>query len=185
MKQALAPRVLAAPLFLALFAAPAIMQEGLVSLWKPWGFPLLTAAGVFALLSLVVCGAWALGAAVRAGGERESLDGGDSAEDGAEAAAGEAGPATMAAEGAVEADEEADDEIDDGPDLVLSEALSELEPENFMDLVRALQEMGRHGEALEVLARASEMQQGEYAEQIARALRRMRRQLGEEPVSAA
>ena len=62
-----------------------------------------------------------------------------------------------------------------GPDTELAEALSELEPANFLDLARAFQEMGRDAEALEVLALIVEAKQGENAEEVADALRRMRR----------
>ena len=67
------------------------------------------------------------------------------------------------------------------PDTAIAEALDELEPENLTDLVRALQEMGRHGDALEVLARMAELKEGDYREDMAQALRRMRRQLRPEP----
>lgn len=161
MKGRLAPRILAVPLFIALFAAPAVMQEGLISLWTPWGLPLLAAAGVFAVLAGVTRMAWALG-----GGKsraRKEEQGGEPAAADEQAGADDPG-----------GKEEA------GPDLVLSEALNELEAENLMDLVRALQEMERHGDALEVLARVAELKEGDYSEEVARALRRMRRQLRQE-----
>ena len=155
---------LTVPLFIALFAAPAIMQEGLVSLWAPWGLPLLTAAGLFAVLAGMIGVAWVLGSSRPWRRARKAEDGG-----GEPAAADEQASASNS-----------DGEEEVGPDLVLSEALNELEPENFMDLVRALQEMGRHGDALEVLARVAELNEGDYSEEVARALRRMRRQLHQE-----
>ena len=174
MKGRLSPRILALPLFLALIAAPAIMQEGLVSLWAGWGIPLLGAAGAFALLAGLMRGAWALGSlkpgrragAARAGGEPDE----------AVAAAGEP---ESGADAAIHDEAAEDEEEVVEPDPVLSEALDELEDENFMDLARALQEMGRHGDALEVLARAAELKEGGYGEEVARALRRMRLQLAE------
>ena len=187
MKGRLSPRILAAPLLIALLAAPAIMQEGLVSLWAGWGIPLLAAAGAFALLAGLMRGVWALGSLKprrRAGTAR---DGGEPAEADAETDARERGSAADAeaddaekaeTEAEAEDDEPADDEEPVEPDPVMSEALDELEEENFMDLARALQEMGRHGEALEVLARVAEQEEGGHGEEVARALRRMRRQLG-------
>ena len=192
MKGRLAPRILAVPLFLALIAAPAVMQEGLVSLWAGWGIPLLGAAAAFALLAGLMRGAAALGSlrqrrragAARDGGEPADADAdaresaGGAAED-AEADAEAEGDEDAEAEGGAGGDEaaEGEEEIVE-PDPVLSEALDELEEENFMDLARALQEMGRHGEALEVLARVAELKEGGHGEEVARALRRMRRQLG-------
>ena len=198
MKGRLSPRILALPLFLALIAAPAIMQEGLVSLWAGWGIPLLGAAGVFALLAGLMRGAWALGRLrprrradpARDGGDPdepetdadEPKSGADAAEKGEEEAGTAAG---------TEGEAKDDDGAEDGeeevvePDPVLSEALDELEDENFMDLARALQEMGRHGDALEVLARAAELKEGGYGEEVARALRRMRRQLAVRDQQAA
>ena len=55
----------------------------------------------------------------------------------------------------------------------LADALSELQPDNFMDLARALQEMGRDADALEVLARVIERKEGESREEVAEALRRL------------
>ncbi len=166
MKSHLAPRILAVPLFIALAATPAIMQEGLISPWASWGIPLLAAASVFAVLAGAISGMWV---AVDAGKvwrrERKAQ-----VEDEADGA--------IDREAAVEDEAEPERE----PDLALSEALSELGPENYMDLVRALQEMERHDDALEVLARVTEMMAGDYGEEIARALRRMRRQLHREPL---
>ncbi len=174
MKAHLAPRILAVPLFIALFAAPAIIQEGLISLWAPWGLPLLAAAVVFAALAGVMRGAWALGGHLLLA--RKAKDGSQPAAADERAPAGEEGEG----EGTVDDGEEEEEEKEEiKPDLVLSEALNELEPENFMDLVRALQEMGRHGDALEVLARVAELKEGDYGEEVARALRRMRHQLGQ------
>ena len=208
MKGRLSPRILALPLFLALIAAPAIMQEGLVSLWAGWGIPLLGAAGAFALLAGLMRGAWALGSlkpgrragAARAGGEPDEAvaaagepeSGADAAEKGeGEEKAGTGAEAEGAEDDAAGDDEAIHDEAAEDeeevvePDPVLSEALDELEDENFMDLARALQEMGRHGDALEVLARAAELKEGGYGEEVARALRRMRLQLGVRDQQAA
>ena len=151
------------PLFIALLAAPAIVQEGLLSLWAPWGLPLLAAAGVFTVLAGLIGLARALSSGKTSPRTRK---------------AGEDREPTASEERASTDDSREEEEVE--PDLVLSEALNELEPGNLMDLVRALQEMGRHGDALEVLARVSELKEGDYTEEVARALRRMRRQLQQE-----
>ena len=148
---------LTVPLFIALLATPAIVQEGLVSPWASWGFPLLSAAGVFAALAGGLSLAWTLG------GGKPSRQTRGSREKAASARQEPAGD-----DGAAEKPE---------PDM----ALDELEPESLMDLARALQEMGRHGDALEVLARVAELKEGDYREDMARALRRMRRQWRPEP----
>jgi len=152
---------LAVPLFIALLAAPAIVQEGLVSPWASWGLPLLAAAGVFVALAGVIGLARTLGSGKPSPEARESC--------------GKAASARQEPVGDSGAAEEAE------PDMALAEALDELEPESLMDLVGALQEMGRHGDALEVLARLAELKEGDYREDMARALRRMRRQWRPEP----
>lgn len=156
---------LTVPLLIALLTAPAIVQEGLVSLWAPWGVPLFSAAIVFTTLAGVGGLAWALG---RGKPSRRSQENRETAVCASQEST--AGP---------NAAEEAE------ADIALTEALDELEPENLMDLVRALQEMGRHGDALEVLARMAELQDNDYRQDVARALRRMRRQLEREPFASA
>ncbi len=159
---------LAVSLFIALVAAPAIPQEGLFSLWA-WGLSLVFAVLTFGVLSGIMLGAPAVagrfirGAHAKKAGEASR--GGDGSEE--------------------ERPGRADDEITVEPDAVLSEALGELEPGNYMDLVRALQEMGRDAEALEVLAHIAEAGDDEYGEEVAEALRRMRDRLTpENPESA-
>ncbi len=175
MKGRLAPRILVAPLFIALVAAPSIMQEGLVSLWAPWGVPLAAAAGVFAMLAGAIRVARTLGGLPRRA--RKAQDGGEPASaDGPGFA--DAGHDNQEEEGTKKEKEAAEEEQDAAqPDLMRSEALKEMGPENLMDLALALQEMGRHGDALEALARVTELQEGDYGKEVAQALRRTRRRL--------
>ncbi len=178
---------LAVPLFIALLAAPAIVQEGLVSMWVSWGLPLLSAAGVFGVLAGVANLTWTLGGGKPSPEARESREKAASAKQqpAADSGAAEEPEPDMALAEALDEPEpdtaiaEALDEPE--PDTAIAEALDELEPENLTDLVRALQEMGRHGDALEVLARMAELKEGDYREDMAQALRRMRRQLRPEP----
>ena len=165
---------LAVPLFIALLAAPAIVQEGLVSMWVSWGLPLLSAAGVFGVLAGVANLTWTLGGGKPSPEARESREKAASAKQqpAADSGAAEEPEPDMALAEALDEPE---------PDTAIAEALDELEPENLTDLVRALQEMGRHGDALEVLARMAELKEGDYREDMAQALRRMRRQLRPEP----
>ena len=162
MKGDIAPRLLAVPLLVALLAAPAIVQEGLVSFWASWGLPLLAAAAVFAVLMAVVLGPLAVRRRLSRRSEPEEPE---PEED--EPAADDDD-----VEGAEETPE-VDQEPTIEPDTALADALSELQPDNFMDLARALQEMGRDADALEVLARVIEGKQGESGEEVAQALRRL------------
>ena len=159
MKGNFAPRLLAVPLLVALLAAPAIVQEGLVSFWASWGLPLLAAAAVFAVLMALVLGPLAVRRRLsrRSEPEREEDESPEDAGD---------------VEDAEEASE-AGQEPAIQPDTALADALSELQPDNFMDLARALQEMGRDADALEVLARVIERKEGESREEVAEALRRL------------
>ena len=152
---------LAVSLFIALVAAPAIPQEGLFSLWA-WGLSLVFAVLTFGVLSGIMLGAPAVAGRFFRGGADAKKAGNASRE---QNGGGEEQPGR------------ADDEITVEPDAVLSEALGELEPENYMDLVRALQEMSRDAEALEVLAHIAEARDDEYGEEVAEALRRMRDRL--------
>lgn len=163
MKGDIAPRILAVPLLVALLAAPAIVQEGLVSFWASWGLPLLAAAAVFAVLMAVVLGPLAVR---RRLSRRSKPDPEEQPEEDEPAADG------SDVEGAEETPE-VDQEPTIQPDTALADALSELQPDNFMDLARALQEMGRDADALEVLARVIEGKQGESGEEVAQALRRL------------
>ncbi len=170
MKGDIAPRLLAVPLLVALLAAPAIVQEGLVSFWASWGLPLLAAAAVFAVLMAVVLGPLA----VRRRLSRRSEPDPEEESEEPEPEPEEDEPAVV--DGDVEDAEEAseaDQEPTIEPDTALADALSELQPDNFMDLARALQEMGRDADALEVLARVIEGKQGESGEEVAQALRRL------------
>lgn len=161
--------ILAVSLFIAFLLSPAMLQQGLFSPWA-WGTPLLFAALAFAALSAMLLGAPFLAGkftAARKGGNKagETAQGRDS--DGEEAAS--------------PAQQEAAPE----PDRELADALGELEPANYMDLVRALQEMGRDADALEVLAHVAEAEAGERGEEVAQALRRMRQKLSPESSGSA
>ena len=165
---------LAVVLWLALFAAPAVVQHGLSSWWAPWGLPSLAAAFIFAVLAGTVHATRILREHVhRRAAQGATQKGPGSAVD---------NPDTQAEESAEEEHGAAPEEE---PDQVISTALEELEPQNYMDLARALQEMNRHGEALEVLARVAEHNQGDYGQALARALRRMRRQWPQDPPAPA
>ena len=164
--------ILAVSLFIALMVSPAVPQEGLFSLWAFWGVPLLCTVLVFAVLSGIILGPPRLariffGARARAmkdGAASRNRDGGGDEEEGPEQAAGE---------------------IMVAPDAALADAMSELDPENYMDLARALEEMGRDAEALEVLAHVVEAREGENAAEFAAALRRMRQKLEPETSGSA
>lgn len=169
MKGRIAPRILAVSLFLALAMTPVIVQEGLVSFRASLGQPLLTFTAVLALLLGVSLGPLAL---TRAIARRRAESGEDSGADG-EPQDGE-GPAGE--EEAAETGGEGQDERE----VSLAESLSELEPENFMDLARALEEMGRDADTLEVLARVVEGRESEHGDEVAEALRRLRHKLGRE-----
>ena len=154
---------LAVSLFVALLVSPAVPQEGLFSFWALWGVPLLYAVLVFAILSGIILGPPRVarifsgaGAKARKGGASRGRDGGEEEAEKPERAAGE---------------------IMVAPDAALADAMSELDPENYMDLARALEEMGRDAEALEVLAHIVEAREGENAAELAAALRRMRQRL--------
>ena len=159
----------AVSLFVAFSLSPAVLQQGLFSPWA-WGAPLFFAALAFAALSAMLLGAPALAgkfAAARKSGNKagESAQGRDSdGENPASPAQQEAAP---------------------GPDRELAHALGELEPANYMDLVRALQEMGRDADALEVLAHVAEAEAGERGGEVAQALRRMRQKLSPESSGSA
>lgn len=156
--------ILAVSLFIALLVSPAVPQEGLFSLWALWGAPLLSAALVFSVLSGLILGPpRAARMFSRAGRGRSKKDG--------EASRGRSG------EENAEEPESTAGEIAVGPDAALADAMSELDPENYMDLARALEEMGRDAEALEVLAHIVEAREGENAAELAAALRRMRQRL--------
>ncbi|MYA30703.1 MAG: hypothetical protein F4Y31_05650 [Gammaproteobacteria bacterium] len=161
MKGRIAPP--AVSLFIALLISPAVPQEGLFSLWVLWGVPLLSAALVFSVLSAIVLGPPRVVRIFSRAGSKK--DDGESRD-------GNAGEAESA-----EAQQSAD-EIAVGPDAALADAMSELDPENYMDLARALEEMGRDADALEVLAHIVEARENEDAEELAEALRRMRQRLG-------
>ena len=163
MKGSVAPRILAVPLFVALLAAPAILQEGLFSLRDSWALSLLAALCLFALVLAAIAGPMAL---VRRFARRS---GNDAVESGAPEDSADEEQAT-----------EADDEASEEPDITLADALSELQPDNFMDLARALQEMGRDADTLEVLAQVIERKEGDYEEEVAAALRRLRHKLGKD-----
>ncbi len=156
--------ILAVSLFIALLVSPAVPQEGLFSVWA-WSAPLLSAALVFSVLSAIVFGPPRLvrifsGAGSKTkGGASQGRDDGKAKTEKPERDAGE---------------------IMVGPDEALANAMSELDPENYMDLARALEEMGRDADALEVLAHIVEAREGENAAELAEALRRMRQRLGPE-----
>lgn len=163
---------LAVSLFIALLVSPAIPQEGLFSLWAFGGVPLLSAVLVFAVLSGIILGPPRLARILSGARARAKKDGA------ASRSRGEGGDEEETPEGAV-------DEIMVAPDAALADAMSELDPENYMDLARALQEMGRDAEALEVLAHIVEAREGENAEELAEALRRMRQRLEPENSGSA
>lgn len=163
---------LAVSLFIALLVSPAVPQEGLFSLWAFWGVPLLSAALVFSVLSGIILGpprvarifSSARARAKKEGAASRSRSGGGDEE---------------------ESPEGAGDDILVTPDAALADAMSELEPENYMDLARALEEMGRDAEALEVLAHVVEAREDKNAEELAEALRRMRQRLEPENSGSA
>ena len=169
MRIRLAPRILAVALLVALFAAPASLYEGLISPWTRWGEPLLIAVAIFAVLGGVLGGARPAGVRQPRLRARKAPAAGKAAETYAQDSAGGAMVNVEGSEGA-----------EGQPDPTLSEALDELEPENLVDLARALQEMGRHGDALEVLARIAELRGSNYGGEVARALRRLRHRLHQE-----
>ncbi len=157
MKGSVAPRLLAIPLLVALLAAPGILQEGLFSLRDSWALSVLAALCLFVVVLAAIAGPMVL---VRT----YTRQGGDEIKE--SDASGDEEPAT-----------EAEDDGDQEPDITLADALSELQPDNFMDLARALQEMGRDADTLEVLAQVVERKEGDYEEEVAAALRRLRHKL--------
>ena len=161
MKGRIAP--LAVSLFIALLVSPAVPQEGLFSSWVLWGAPLLSAALVFSVLSAIVLGPPRLVRIFSGGGSKKK----DETSQGRDGGKGESGEPERSA-----------DAIAVAPDAALADAMSELDPENYMDLARALEEMGRDADALEVLAHIVEARENEDAEELAEALRRMRQRLG-------
>lgn len=161
MKGRIAP--LAVSLFIALLVSPAVPQEGLFSSWVLWGVPLLSATLVFSVLSGIMLGPPRL-VRIFSGAGSKKKDETSRDRDGGKAESGKP--------------ERAGHEIAVGPDDALADAMSELDPENYMDLARALEEMGRDADALEVLAHIVEAREGEKAEELAEALRRMRQRLG-------
>ena len=162
--------ILAVSLFIALLISPAVPQEGLFSPWGLWGAPVLTAALVFAVLAGIIFGPPRVVRLISGAGSKKNGDASRD-RDGGKAEAGKF--------------ERAADAIAVGPDAALADAMSELDPENYMDLARALEEMGRDADALEVLAHIVEAREGENAEELAEALRRMRQKLGaDDPGSA-
>lgn len=154
--------ILAVSLFIALLVSPAVPQEGLFSPWVLWGVPLITAALVFSGLSGIIFGPPRLARIFSGAGSKKKGEA-SAGRDGGEEEAGKP--------------ERAADEILVGPDAALADAMSELDPENYMDLARALEEMGRDADALEVLAHIVEAREGENADELAEALRRMRLRL--------
>ena len=161
MKGRIAP--VAVSLFIALMISPAVPQEGLLSPWVLWGVPLLSAALVFSVLSGIMFGPPRLVRIFSGAGSKKNR----AASGCRDAGKAESGEVQRSA-----------DEVALGPDAALADAMSELDPENYMDLARALQEMGRDTDALEVLARIVEAHENEDAEELAEALRRMRQRLG-------
>lgn len=156
MKSRIAPRILAIPLFVALLAAPAVFQEGLISFWASWGLPLLAALALFGVGLALIFGAPPLARAFNRPSRSEDGDSGISED------AQDEQPA------------EVEDESEKELDIALGDALSELQPENFMDLATALQEMGRHADTLEVLAQVLERKGIASRAEVAQTLRRMR-----------
>lgn len=159
----------AVALFIAFSLSPAVLQQGLFSPWA-WGTPLLFAALAFAVLSAMLLVAPALAGRLAAGRK-----GGSKSGDGAPGPDGDGEEAASPAQA----------DAAPGPGRELAEALGELEPANYMDLVRALQEMGRDADALEVLAHVAEAEAGERGEEVAQALRRMRQKLSSESSGSA
>ncbi len=157
MKGSVAPRLLAIPLLVALLAAPGILQEGLFSLRDSWALSVLAALCLFVVVLAAIAGPMVL---VRT----YTRQGGDEIKE--SDASGDEEPVA-----------EAEDDGDQEPDITLADALSELQPDNFMDLARALQEMGRDADTLEVLAQVVERKEGDYEEEVAAALRRLRHKL--------
>lgn len=161
---------LAISLFFALLISPAVPQEGLLSPWSLWGLPLLFAALVFSVLSGIIFGPPRVVRIFSGAGSKKKSEA-PGCRDGGEREA--------------EKSERANDEIVVGPDAALANAMAELDPRNYMDLARALQEMGRDADALEVLAHVVEAREDESAGELAEALRRMRQRLGgDSPESA-
>ena len=160
MKGSVAPRLLAIPLLVALLAAPGILQEGLFSLRDSWALSLLAALCLFVVVLAAIAGPMAL---VRTYTRRgaDHIKENDSSEDEEPVA-------------------ETEDDAEQEPELTLADALSELQPDNFMDLARALQEMGRDADTLEVLAQVVERKEGDYEDEVAAALRRLRHKLRQE-----
>lgn len=169
MKGTSALRILAVSLFVALVLTPAIVQEGLASFWVSLGQPLLTFAALLAVLMGLALGPVAV---VRGIARRRALTG----------AGGEADREPPDGEEPHDGEEpqDAGEEQQDETEVSLADALSELEPDNFMDLARALQEMGRDADTLEVLARVVEGRESEHGDEVAEALRRLRRKLSRE-----
>ena len=160
MKGCVAPRILAIPLFVALLAAPGILQEGLISLRDSWGLTLLAALCLFTVVLAAIAGPMAL---VGSFARRSRNDTGES---GASEDSGDEEPAAKP-----------EDDAAEDSDITLADALSELQPDNFMDLARALQEMGRDADTLEVLARVVERKEGDCDDEVAAALRHLRHKL--------
>ena len=160
MKGSVAPRLLAIPLLVALLAAPGILQEGLFLLRDSWALSLLTALCLFVVVLAAIAGPMVL---VRTYTRRgaDHIEETDSPEDEEPVA-------------------ETEDDAEQEPELTLADALSELQPDNFMDLARALQEMGRDADTLEVLAQVVERKEGDYEDEVAAALRRLRHKLRQE-----
>lgn len=161
MKGRIAP--LAVSLFIALLISPAVPQEGLLSPWVLWGLPLLSAALVFSVLSGIILGPPRVVRIFSGAGSKKK---------------GEASGSRDGRDREAEKSERADDEIVVGPDAALADAMAELDPENYMDLARALEEMGRDADALEVLAHIVGAREDDSADELAEALRRMRQRLG-------
>ena len=157
MKGSVAPRLLAIPLLVALLAAPGILQEGLFSLRDSWALSLLAALCLFVVVLAAIAGPMVL---VRT----YTRQGGDEIEE--SGASGDEEPVT-----------EAEDDADEEQEITIADVLSELQPDNFLDLARALQEMGRDADTLEVLAQVIERKEGDYEEEVAAALRRLRHKL--------
>lgn len=155
---------LAVSLFIALLVSPAVPQEGLFSLWAFGGVPLLYTVLVFAVLSGIILGPPRVARILSGARAKAKKDGA------ASTIRGDGGDEEAKAE-------QAAGEIMVAPDAALADAMSELDPENYMDLARALEEMGRDAETLEVLAHIVEAREDENAEELADALRRMRQRL--------
>ncbi len=163
MKGSVAPRLLAIPLLVALLAAPGILQEGLFSLRDSWALSLLAALCLFVVVLAAIAGPMAL---VRRFALRSGIA---TEESGASADSTDEEQAT-----------EADNEDNEEQEITIADVLGELQPDNFMDLARALQEMGRDADTLEVLAQVVERKEGDYEDEVAAALRRLRHKLRQE-----